>query len=62
MEKLTYTVEQAAEVLGLSRSSMYEAVRSGSVPAIRVGGRWLISKVQLERFLSGEKCQPARAR
>lgn len=44
--KLTYTVEEAAELLGISRSSTYEAVRNGSVPALRIGGRWLISKVQ----------------
>lgn len=47
----TYTVEEAAEVLGLSRNSAYEGIRSGDIPAIRVGRRLLIPKVALDRLL-----------
>ena len=51
VEKLTYTVEEVAKLLGLSRSSMYQAIRNNSVPSLRIGGRILISKIELERLL-----------
>jgi len=51
-EKLTYTVEEVAKLLGLSRSSMYQAIRNNSVPSLRIGGRILISKIELEKLLS----------
>lgn len=50
-EKLTYTVEEVAKLLGLSRSSMYQAIRNNSVPSLRIGGRILISKIELEKLL-----------
>lgn len=50
-EKLTYTVKEVAKLLGLSRSSMYQATRNGSMPSIRIGGRILISRIELEKLL-----------
>lgn len=50
-EKLTYTVEEVAKLLGLSRSSMYQAIRNNSVPSLRIGGRILISKIELDKLL-----------
>jgi excisionase family DNA binding protein len=49
--KLTLTVDEAAECLGIGRSLAYEMVRQGKIPAIRLGGKWLISKAGLERML-----------
>ncbi len=40
--KLTGTVEEAAEVLGISRNSAYEAVREGEIPSMRAGRRILV--------------------
>ena len=39
MNRRTYTVTETAEILGISRSSAYEAVRRGDVPSIAVGER-----------------------
>jgi excisionase family DNA binding protein len=36
-KKLTGTVEESAEVLGISRNKAYEAVHEGQIPSIRVG-------------------------
>jgi excisionase family DNA binding protein len=47
----TVTVEQAAEILGVSRSLAYEAVRNGRIPSLRIGRRWLIPRQALERLL-----------
>ena len=48
----TLTVEEAAEVLGLSRAFAYEAVSRGEIPSIRIGRRILVPKVALERLLN----------
>src|SRR6202000_2630778 len=41
-EKLTLTVEEAAARLGVSRNSAYDAVKLGTIPAIRIGKRIVI--------------------
>ena len=50
-EKNTLRVEEAGEVLGLSRPSAYAAVRRGELPAIRIGKRLLIPVAGLRRML-----------
>ncbi len=41
-KKYTGTVDEAAEVLGVSRNSAYEGVKEGSIPSTRVGKRILV--------------------
>ena len=50
-ERLTYTVEEAGRLLGLSRNSTYEAARTGELPTIRLGRRVLVPRAALERLL-----------
>lgn len=50
-ERLTLTVEEAARLLGISRSFAYEAVAAGELPSIRIGRRVLIPRAALERLL-----------
>lgn len=42
VERVTITVEEAAAMLGISRTSGYEYVRTGELPAIRIGRRLLV--------------------
>ncbi len=51
---LTFTVEEAAEMLGISRTFAYEAVRRGELPAIRIGRRLLVPRAALVRLLAPE--------
>ena len=37
MEKLLLTPREAADVLGIGRSKLYELLRAGIVPSIRIG-------------------------
>jgi len=53
LDRLTYTVEEAATVLGISRSLAYEAVARGEVPHLRVGRRVLIPRGWLEEWIGG---------
>jgi len=53
INKLTFTVEETAKILGIGRNSAYEAVARGEIPVIRVGKRLLVPKAALEKLLSG---------
>jgi excisionase family DNA binding protein len=55
MPRRTYTIEEVAEQLGLSRNSAYVAARANTlpVPTIRVGKRMFVSRAALDRFLGG---------
>ena len=53
-ERLTYNVDTAAKLLGLSRNAAYQGCLSGQIPHIKVGKRILIPKRMLEAILSGE--------
>lgn len=55
VQRLTLTVEEAAETLGISRAFAYEAVASGDIPCIRIGRRILIPKAALEKMLDGAR-------
>ncbi len=53
-EPLTYTVPQAAALLGISPWAYYEAVKKGELPARKVGRRIVVPKVQLDAWLSNK--------
>ncbi len=54
-EPLTMTVGEAARVLGISRGGAYELAKRNELPgAIKLGGRIVVSRRQLERTLNGE--------
>lgn len=52
---LTYTVDEVAQLLRLSRGAAYERVRDGSIPAERVGRRWLIPRQRFHAWLEGKE-------
>jgi excisionase family DNA binding protein len=56
-QRLTYTVAEAAQLLGVSRGVAYEAARTGELPGvIRLGRRLLVSRARLMAAL-GEQPQ-----
>lgn len=58
MEKLTCSIPEAAQMLGISRSVMYPLTRSEGFPVIQVGHRRIVSIKGLERWvakMSGEE-------
>jgi excisionase family DNA binding protein len=52
--RLTWTVTEAAELLGISRASAYEAAHRGELPVRVIGRRMLVPRVALLRLL-GER-------
>ena len=52
-ERLTVTVDEAAEAIGVSRVSLYNAINNGEFTSvIRIGRRILIPKAALEKLLA----------
>lgn len=49
----TLSVEDAGEILGISRSSAFQAAANGQLPVIRIGKRLLVSRHALEEILGG---------
>ncbi len=49
--RATYTVEQAAAVIGISRAAAYEAVQRGEIPHLRIGRRIVVPKRPLDRMV-----------
>ena len=48
---LTYTVDEVAALLGVARGVAYDNVRSGLIPAVRVGRRWLVPRRRFHAWL-----------
>jgi excisionase family DNA binding protein len=52
-EPRTYTVEEAARLLGIGRTAAYDAVKRGDIPTIRIGRRLLVPRYRLDAMLDG---------
>ena len=55
IQPLTITVEQAALVLGIGRSTAYELVRSGDLKCIRLRRRIVVPVAQLAESLDVDR-------
>lgn len=51
MEKLTFSVDEMAAAVGISRPKAYELVNSEGFPVVRVGRRIRIPVAALENWL-----------
>jgi len=51
MTKLTLSVEETSQLLGLSINSTYEAIRTGRIPSVRIGRRLLVPRLALDSML-----------
>jgi excisionase family DNA binding protein len=47
----TMSVEEAGRLLGISRTSAYNAAKTGDIPTIRIGGRLLVPTARLRDLL-----------
>lgn len=55
------TIADTAEVLSISTRQAYALVRSGELPAIRVGAQWRIERTVLEGYIQALYEQTRRA-
>jgi excisionase family DNA binding protein len=54
-EKLAYSIEEVAEMTGLSRSLLYDEMNAGRLDYIKVGRRRAITRDQVDAFLNAAK-------
>ncbi|MBF0547515.1 MAG: helix-turn-helix domain-containing protein [Candidatus Riflebacteria bacterium] len=58
LEKKTYTVSEAAEIMGSHRETIRRAIRNGRLKAFRIGGdiraEYHIVAEELEKFMRGK--------
>jgi excisionase family DNA binding protein len=47
----TLNADQAAEYLGIGRSTIYKLSKAGQIPAVNLGGRWVWIREKLEEFM-----------
>ena len=57
--RLTLTVEEAAELLGISRTLAYELVTRRELPSVRLGRRIVVPRRALEALLDATTDRPA---
>lgn len=50
-EKLTITVEEAGQLLGISRALAYEMARTGKLPTLRFGRRLVVPRKAIDDLL-----------
>ena len=50
MEKQAYSVAEAATILGISRTTLYELIQAGVISTFSIGAKTLISAQTLEDF------------
>ncbi len=54
-ERAVYTIEEAAQMLGVGRSTAYDAARRGELPVVRLGRRLLVPRARLNELLGINK-------
>lgn len=50
--KIAYRIEEAAQILGIHPSTVYELVRAGTLPHKRLGRRIIIPARALEEWIN----------
>ena len=54
MEKMTMTVQEMAQCLGIGRNMAYELVKNGRVPFLKIGRQIRIPKRAFDAWLANE--------
>lgn len=52
VQKLALRIGDAAAALSISRSSIYNMIRDGRLKSVKIAGRTLILRSEIERLLS----------
>ena len=51
IQRGTYTLDEVAVLIGMSRNAVYTAAKKGELPVFRVGKRILMSRTAFARWL-----------
>ena len=51
---MLYNLQEVADILHVTRRTLYEYLRNGKITAVKIGGRWSMTEEQLNALLNGE--------
>jgi len=54
------TLEQIAEYLQMSTSSIYKMAQAGKIPAYKVGRQWRFRKEEIDKWITNKKSNKFR--
>lgn len=57
-DRAVYTVKEVAHLLALNLGNTYELIRNGTIPAQRLGRRWVIPRGRFHAWLDGATDEP----
>jgi excisionase family DNA binding protein len=52
VEQLVFSIEETAELLGISRQTIYKMIRAGELPTVRIYRAPRIRRLDIERLIS----------
>lgn len=55
LQRMALGIDEAAAVVGVGRSKIYESISAGELKSLKVGGRRLILPVDLSRWLEAHR-------
>lgn len=58
-DKLAYRIADACAALGIGRTSLYELVKTGELKLIKIAGRTLVPRSELERLTRVDRSEAA---
>lgn len=50
----TYSLDETAAILKVSRRTLQDYIKTGRIKAQKIGGHWRISEKNLQRFIDAE--------
>lgn len=50
-DRLAYTIPEAAQNIGIGRTTLYAEITAGNIETVTIGRRRLITRQALERYL-----------
>lgn len=59
--KQVYSPKEVGEILGLGRTALYAALRSGEIRSFKIGGKVMIAKATIDALLAGKQPAPTKA-
>jgi excisionase family DNA binding protein len=58
-DKLTFSINEAAALLGVGRTTVYELIRQEQLMTVKIGQRRLITRLDLDAFIEQLRQRPA---
>jgi excisionase family DNA binding protein len=52
VDRIAYSVVEAARIAGIGRTGLYQLIKDGAIPVVKIGKRTLVRRSDLESFMA----------